>query len=374
MVQYRGISKELIVTSVDAAAHYLRSLDIGPESEDIIDYIDGAADGQGGMLGIISDAQTNEEMVAAMRKTDLCAIFARFHDVIAYQAMITDEAGVEKLYQHLASWGVFDTPPYPGNRPLTEDMMAHQKECDAFIVYDVDSRLRLDKTEDQSACMEFSYAAHGLKPETIRTLHDNMDQAYIDGGDILAKAVLMEESSWTLCRLKSVGTEALGCTLRGGLHGPYSPFIRFAMPLHGLPPEGSHYRKEPDPEEIAAQGSLDAPDPDAQAHEENVQQSYREAAEEELYNKRYARDAQIYDIMRMTEAILEPYLDADQVLYCQLGHHPAEPETLAIIFNGTRTLGQAVANGFPLRYVLDNKGQKIVKPGAGPAGPQPPTL
>ncbi len=102
MARYRGYDKQHIIESLQNAENFLRSLSIGPATEEMLDewlkeepYKD------------ISAAQIDKDLVEAMQTSDATTVFLRSHEIFRAHAL-TDTAGKGRnVYEDLMCWGAF---------------------------------------------------------------------------------------------------------------------------------------------------------------------------------------------------------------------------------------------------------------------------
>lgn len=102
MARYRGYDKQHIIESLQNAENFLRSLSIGPATNDMLDewlkeepYKE------------ISAAQIDKDLVEAMQTSDAGTVFLRSHEIFRAHAL-TDTAGKGRnVYEDLMCWGAF---------------------------------------------------------------------------------------------------------------------------------------------------------------------------------------------------------------------------------------------------------------------------
>ena len=102
MARYRGYDKEHIIQSLQNAESFLRSLDIGPATVEMLD--DWLKDEP---YKEIAKAQNDKDLIDAMQVSDANTVFLRSHEIFRAHALADTAGKGRDVYEDLLCWGAF---------------------------------------------------------------------------------------------------------------------------------------------------------------------------------------------------------------------------------------------------------------------------
>lgn len=102
MTDYRGVDKQDVISSLKAGEAFLRSLNLGPATEEMLDaWL--AKD----PYSTLEAAETHEDLANAMAETGSGHVWARAGGVFHTHALADSDGVALKAYQDLSRWGAF---------------------------------------------------------------------------------------------------------------------------------------------------------------------------------------------------------------------------------------------------------------------------
>lgn len=105
MVQYRGIDRESVISSLADAAAFAAALNTGPEvRKDLEPWLNVAA---GKEFAALRAAKTDQEFVDAMRGTRASGTFLFLYKLYKYHASVNTRGEGRRIYAGLVQWGAF---------------------------------------------------------------------------------------------------------------------------------------------------------------------------------------------------------------------------------------------------------------------------
>ena len=102
MARYRGYDKQHIIESLQNAENFLRSLAIGPATEEMLDEWQ-----KDEPYKELSAAQNDKDLITAMRLTDANSVFLRSHEIFRAHALLDTNGQARGIYEDLLCWGGF---------------------------------------------------------------------------------------------------------------------------------------------------------------------------------------------------------------------------------------------------------------------------
>jgi len=141
MARYRGYDKQHIIDSLQNAENFLRSLAIGPATDDMLDeWLKEEP------YKKLSEAQNDKDLVDAMLISDSGKIFLRSHEIFRTHAL-TDTAGKGRdVYEDLMCWGAFSGMVTHELRPSDTEEYQHLITLyDDYIQANIDPDAALSK-------------------------------------------------------------------------------------------------------------------------------------------------------------------------------------------------------------------------------------
>lgn len=128
MASYRGVDKNRIVASVREGLDFLASCSVGPAVDRLIHPSRTRP-----ILSALSNAASDETMLAAMQSTGANVLFCPFEDVFLYSALNSNDSAVIEQYGRLREWSAF--APMSGFTPPDVDADIFVYLVDRYLLH-----------------------------------------------------------------------------------------------------------------------------------------------------------------------------------------------------------------------------------------------
>lgn len=325
MTDYRGVSKQAVVQSLQDAERFLRSLNLGPViTEKLDEWVSGDP------FTKIQAATDRHEVAQAMRDTGSSKMFPRLGELLRYHALVDTENAGRKVYTDLCRWGGLSAATSTNYSPV--DMAQ-----DVYLITEyaklAEGQLRVGPLAYGTRFCNVLDETRNRQPEVAAELearvHSLVEKAGKGDDQGIADEVLENG-----LRLRNSVKQAL-------------------FYITGLS-QDVQFLNEP-----------------------QVFTRYGIAVDSEKYATNEQAEEAKYDLVEEAHEVLGEYYETDEVQMAAVGRITDNGEKSGLVFVSTRRAAEALADYFNGRQqVIDQSGRQVQatvskgKP-AAPSAPQP---
>lgn len=313
-IDYRGIGKAEVLSTLQAAEAFLRHLNIGPETAKVLDeWL--ARD----PYGKIAAAQDRVELAQVMSETGSASVLMRLNDVFLFHALVDTDGLARKLYEDLSGWGAF-------SGMTTMEYRRTDEEKDSHLIVEYAKRLiKMDANQVAASLKETLMGfAERNGAERYHGLIENMMELIVstyEGNEAAVRDAFLQGDLHFRHVMKAAFSQASGLAEREDELNIPAVFDRFGI--------------------VSEAGAIDP---------------------------MKMRDNPVF---REMSAALEPFYKTSEVQMTGFGIITFdEPRKVGIVFTATRPAALAVAQRLPQLEVIDSRGEPL-SPASPAAGARP---